>query len=70
MKNFQAGVRYEADGYVTVMAKNADDARKVVAHLQVQMDYEGCEADTDMMPLTPDVRITSGPVECSLEEPS
>lgn len=63
LTNFQVGVRYEADGYVTVCAKNAVEAKRIVRALAIQMDYEGCEANTDMMPLTPEVTITSEPVE-------
>jgi hypothetical protein len=68
MADFQVGVRYEADGYVTVRAKSAKDAKRVVRALAVQMDYEGCEANTDMMPGTPDLSITSEPVMVEPED--
>jgi hypothetical protein len=68
VKNFQVGVIYEADGYVTVRAKNAEDAKRAVRALAVQMDYGGCEANTDMMPATPDLRIVSGPEEVEEDE--
>jgi hypothetical protein len=61
-KEFQVSVTYEASGYVTVKAKNAKDAKSKVHALMIQMDYDGCEANTDMMPGTPDLRITGEPV--------
>jgi hypothetical protein len=63
MRDFQVGVRYEADGYITVRAKSPKDAERIARGLFVQMDYDGCEANTDMMPYTPDVTITRAPVE-------
>ena len=36
--------------------------------LMVQMDYDGCEANTDMMPGTPDLTITGEPVKVELED--
>ena len=65
---FQVPVTYEASGYVTVTAKNAKDARAKVHALMVQMDYDGCEANTDMMPGTPDLRITGEPVLVESED--
>lgn len=62
MKEFQIPVTYEASGYVTVRAQNAQDAKARVRALMVQMDYDGCEANTDMMPGTPELIITGVPV--------
>ena len=61
MKEFQVAVTYEARGYITVRAKNANDAKAKVRGLFVGMDYEGCDANIDMMPLTPDLRIDGEP---------
>jgi hypothetical protein len=68
MKEYQVGVRYVADGYVTVGAKSVAEARRKVRSLGVQMDYGSCEANIDMMPLTPDVEITSEPVKVEPDE--
>ena len=65
---FQVPVTYEASGYVTVKAKNAKDAKAKVHGLMVQMDYDGCDANTDMMPGTPDLRITGEPVVVEPED--
>ena len=67
-KQFQVAVTYEAHGYVTVTANNAKAARGKVHALAVQMDYGGCDANTDMMPGTPDLTITGEPVVVEPED--
>lgn len=68
LKDYQVGVCYEADGYVTVRATSLADAKRVVRALAVQMDYDGCGANTDMMPGTPALRITKEPVVVEPED--
>jgi hypothetical protein len=65
---FQVPVQYEAIGYITVVANNAQNAEDKVRGLMVSMDYEGCDANTDMMPLTPDLTINGEPAEVDDEE--
>lgn len=60
-RNFQIPVTYEASGYVMVRAKTPKAAKEKVRSLMVGMDYEGCDANTDMMPFTPDLFITGEP---------
>ena len=68
MADFQVGVRYEADGYMTVRAKNAEDAKRIVRALAVRVDYDRCDGNFEMMPTTPDMTITVEPEMVEADE--
>ena len=59
---YQIPVTYEARGYITVVAKDAKEAKQKVRSLVVNMDYNQCEANLEMMPETPDLTIDGEPV--------
>jgi hypothetical protein len=62
MNEFQVPVLYEASGYITVKAKDAREAKQKIRALVVNMDYNQCEANIEMMPETPDLTVTGEPV--------
>lgn len=68
--DFQIPVTYEANGYVTVRARNSVEAKRKlrVQSEMVRLDFDNCDINNDMLPDTPTLIVTGDPVMIEPEE--